>query len=387
MNALHENPRFLAVAGLLALTVAMGIGRFVYTPILPFMVTELGLSKAEAGLIASANFLGYLLGALTAAWRGLPGSGRAWFLGALVVSVTTTGAMAGGDSISTFLTIRFIGGWASAFVMVFAAALVLDRLAAAGQTGLAAVHFAGVGIGIVVSSGFVASLASAGADWRGLWLGSGALCLFGLMAVYPLVPPDKATNKQDKTAPIGLNRSLWFFIVSYGLFGFGYVITGTFINDLVRSHDDLRLLEPVIWLIVGVGAVPSVALWTWVALRWSDRVAYGVACVIEAVGVALSVLSDKPAMLMLAALLLGATFMGITAVGLVSARARVTGDPRPILALMTAAFGLGQMIGPTFAGYLFDQTGSYFWPSLTAAAALLLAAVLVIPMRPTASNR
>ena len=122
----------IALGGLIALAAAMGIGRFVYTPILPFMEEGLGLTKAEAGVIASANFLGYLLGALAASLAALPGGRRVWFLGALAFSALSTGIMGLPSSMAAFLSLRFTGGAASAVVLVFSSALVLDRLAAAG---------------------------------------------------------------------------------------------------------------------------------------------------------------------------------------------------------------------------------------------------------------
>src|ERR1700722_5678202 len=166
-----------AIGGSIAMAAAIGVGRFVYTPILPPMVEALGLSKAQAGLIGSANFLGYLIGALLAATRVLPGSRRRWLLGGLAASVLTTAAMGLSQTLAAFLALRFLGGAASAFVLIFASTSVLEHLADAGRSGLSAVHFAGVGSGIAASAALVAALLGLGQPWQSLWLASGALSL------------------------------------------------------------------------------------------------------------------------------------------------------------------------------------------------------------------
>jgi predicted MFS family arabinose efflux permease len=372
----------VALGGCLALAAAMGIGRFVYTPILPFMVEDLGLSQAEAGVIASANFLGYLLGALAAAKASLPGGRRRWFLVSLAISALTTAAMALDGSVPLFLTLRFASGMASAFVLVFSSALVLDRLAAAGRPGLTALHFAGVGLGIALSAVLVALLAAAGVSWRGLWMASGGLALLALLGVLRLVPaeaePPAFARSAVKARP---NPRLVALIVAYGLFGFGYVITATFISTLVRLTPELQWLEPYVWLTVGLAGMPSVAVWGWAARRLGTARAFALACLVEGIGVALSVLGSGAGAVIFAAALLGGTIMGITALGLVYARVLSSGDPRRSIALMTAAFGLGQMVGPSFAGFAYGIGESFLLPSLVAAGALILAAALTMDWR------
>jgi predicted MFS family arabinose efflux permease len=346
------------------------------------MVESLGLSQAQAGIIASANFLGSLLGALAAAKASLPGGRRRWFLISLAISAATTAAMAAEASVPLFLLLRFASGVASAFVLVFSSALVLDRLTAAGRTGLWALHFAGVGLGIAGSAVLVAALAAQGLGWRGLWLASGALALLALIAVLRLVPaeqePPPAPKRNGKARP---NPRLAALIVAYGLFGFGYVITATFISTLVRLTPELQWLEPYVWLTVGLAGIPSVAVWGWVARRIGNGRAFAVACLVEGVGVALSVLGSGAAAVLFAAALLGGTIMGITALGLVHARSLSTGDPRRSIALMTAAFGLGQMIGPSFAGFAYGIGQSFTLPTLVAAGALLIAFALTMEWR------
>ena len=367
----------IAVGGLLALAAAMGIGRFVYTPILPFMEASLGLTESEAGLIASANFLGYTLGALVASSTTLPGPRRTWFLAALAASALSTGAMGLTTSLTAFLVLRLIGGVASAVVMVFATALVLDRLAAANRSWLSAVHFAGVGSGITVSALLVAGLALAGHGWQTQWISSGAVSLLCLGLAAWLIPDRSEPAVASTPGPgAGPDRRLIAMVVAYGLFGFGYVITATFISTMVRMSPEIRSLEPVIWLIVGVTAVPSVAVWAWAGWRFGNDRIFAIACLVLAVGVAMSALSGSATAIVSSAALLGSTFMGLVAVGLVEARTRHRGDPRRILAVMTLAFGLGQMIGPSFAGFAYELSGSFRGPTLTAVAALIVAAVL-----------
>lgn len=373
---------WVALGGMIALAAAMGFGRFVYTPILPFMEEALGLTKAEAGTIASMNYLGYLLGALVAAAPVFLSHRRFWFLSALALSVLSTGAMGLSSSMEAFLALRFIGGVASAFAFVFGSALVLDRLAAAGRPGLSGLYFAGVGFGIAVSALLVSGLSGMGYGWQSLWLSSGAFSLLAFVIVVWLIPnepepPGRAQERENGR----LGRRLALLVAAYGLYGFGYVILATFISTMVRSSPDIQYLEPVIWLVVGVAAIPSISFWNWVAARWGMARSLAIACLIEGAGVAMSVLITGPAAVTIAAVLLGGTFVGIGALSLIYARRLSTGDAHRSLAIMTAAFGLGQMIGPAFAGYAYGLQGSFLIPSLAASLALVIAAGLVFVPR------
>ena len=352
---------------------AIGVGRFVYTPILPFMIGDLGLTTGAAGFIASANYAGYLAGALLATHPRLPGDRHVWLFGALFVSAATTALTGLPSSVWIFSVLRLIGGIASAFALIFVSAIVLDRLAAGRRSTYSAIHFAGVGVGIAVSAVLVSVLGKTGIGWRGQWFASGTIALASLVFLALLIP--RAPTAAPARSTVGPTaNNLPRLILAYGLFGFGYVITATFIVTIVRS--EAAPLESSIWLLVGVTAAPSVAIWAWLGRRIGTVRAFAFACGIEAIGVGSSVLWLTPPGIVLAAVLLGGTFMGITALGLVAARERAGGDPRRVLAAMTAAFGAGQIIGPLFAGILRDMLGSFTAPTLVAAAALLLAAAV-----------
>ena len=369
----------LACGGLAAMAAALGIGRFVYTPILPVMLGALGWSKSDAGLVASANFLGYFVGALLAGHRFVAARQRSWLLAALAISAASTAGMAAPSDIASFAALRFVGGIASAFVILCASTLVLERLSLSGRGSLSAVHFAGVGLGIMISAVAVSAMLASGAGWRSLWIGSGSIALLAAIVAAWLIPavPSVAVSPEPITShasPSGVGA----MVVAYGLFGFGYVITATFLVTVVRVSDEVRVLEPWVWVLFGLAAIPSVAFWTRLGERIGIMNAYALACIIEAVGVAASVESVTISGVCFSALLLGGTFMGLTALGFLAVQMLSAENPHQAFGRMTASFGVGQMVGPTLAGFLSEQSGSFRAASLIAAAALIAAAGLAI---------
>ena len=232
-----------------------------------------------------------------------------------------------------------------------------------------------------MSGGLVAALEASGADWHILWLAMGGVSLLASAGAALLIPGQEAGGPAAMGTRAPLAAGFGAVAASYGLFGFGYVITATFLVTIVRDNPALRSVEPLVWLVVGVTAAPSVVLWAALASRMGLSATFALACVGEAGSVLASVLWPSAAGAMVAAVLLGGTVMGITALGLVAARRLAGGDPRRAVGLATAAFGTGQIIGPSLAGFLHDRTGSFVLPSLLAAAALLVAAATMATAR------
>ncbi len=374
-----------AVGGCLAMAAIMGIGRFAYTPLLPFMLQEGVLNEVDAGFVASSNYLGYLIGALMAARAPLPGGPYKVFMVALIASTVVTLLMAFNFGLYWYVIIRFLAGLASAYAFVLVANIVMQRLAEKHSLHLFPIHFTGVGIGIADSSLMIEWLGARLNTSSELWIAGGVLSLLLTICVPLLLPPQNKiplkavqTSAPPATPTKPLNLSAWRLIAAYGCFGFGYVITATFFGALANSTPELAPMKSLGWLLVGLAVIPSVFFWEKLAVRIGYGLAIAIACTLEAMGVALSVLVPTVAGLSMASILLGGTFVGITSLGLIEARRIAGSNPRQIVGLMTAAFGVGQMLGPSFAGYLYELNGDFMLASLVAAGMLILAALLTL---------
>jgi MFS family permease len=330
-------PSAHALAGAMALALAMGLGRFAYTALLPSVQAGLGFDDATAGAIASVNLVGYLLGALYA--RSLAsGRVRAVVVRAgLALSVATTAGVALATTAPAWLVLRLGSGVASGFVFVLVSAAVLEVIPA-GAERLAGLLYSGVGAGIALSG--VVAAAFAGRDWRPPWLVLGGAA--ATLAVLPwllLHPSGSTAGSPPPPAPAGAEMRR--LTLAYFLEGLGYIVSGTFAVTAVQRSPGIEGWAPWVWVAAGLAAIPSALVWSAVARRTGARRALVWAFGLQGAGMAVSGAVAAPAAALLGALLFGGTFMGITTVTLARAREIDPLRGARTIGTLTVVYGIG----------------------------------------------
>ncbi len=335
----------------IALAVAMGIGRFAFTPLLPLMIRDGSLAESAGAWLAASNYLGYLAGALTASRLGL--SLPALMRASLAGTVMATAAMGVFDGLAAWVFLRFVAGVLSAWTLVSTSAWALKHLAQAGRTDLSGMVFAGVGLGVAFAGLFCIAAARPGLAASQLWLELAALA--ALAVAFPGLLLGRWSEvsaspglmlRTDKPAPsTGL-------VICYGVLGFGYILPATFLPALAREVVDDPQLFGLAWPVFGIAAALS-TIATARRFGHANRLrVWAASNLLMATGVILPSLWLTPVTIAIAALLVGSTFMVVTMIGMQEARARAPGNPTALLGLMTAAFAIGQLAGPVVSGVL-----------------------------------
>lgn len=382
MNRLSTPVRWV-IGATLAMAAAMGVGRFAYTPLLPEMSAAFAWTYGQAGDVASANFLGYLAGALLAPFVARAPAVRLYVAFSFMASVATTYLGAEVTDYELWLALRFASGIASAFCLVVLTAHLLETLYREQALQLGNVHFAGVGLGILLCMGGVFMGGTVAEQWARQGL-IAALCmalawfLIGPGPWRAFAPPGVDDTRNTADSGTEVMRT----IVGYGLFGFGYVVSATFVVAMGERLGQAGFDPRTTWVVVGASTIPSVYLWQWFAQRQSLGLALRCSYWVLAVGACLAGLAWNMPVLLLAAMLLGGTFGGVTALGLSAGRALAPERVAWIVSAMTVAFSVGQLLGPAVAGRMADMTGGFLLPSLLAGGLVALAALLV-PRHPS----
>jgi MFS family permease len=332
----------------IALAVAMGIGRFAFTPLLPLMVRDGSLAPSAGAWLAASNYLGYLAGALTASRLGL--SPPALMRVSLAGIVLATAAMGALDGLVLWMVLRFVAGVLSAWALVSTSAWALQHLAQAGRTDLSGMVYAGVGLGIALAGLFCLVAARPGVSASQLWLELGILAALAVVLLNRPLGVSAAPGSMP--SPAGTPGPYTGLVICYGVLGFGYILPATFLPALAREVVDDPQIFGLAWPVFGIAAALSTIV-TARCFGQSNRVrVWAGSHILMATGVVLPSLWLTPMTIAISALLVGSTFMVVTMIGMQEARARAPGNPTALLGLMTAAFAIGQLAGPIVSGVL-----------------------------------
>lgn len=356
----------VALAGLAALAVSQGIGRFAMTPILPVMQEE-GLSLSQGSWLAAANYLGYLIGALSTIWLRLNPSLA--IRGALAAIGVATLAMGLIDGLGAWLALRFLAGVASGWVLVLVSAWTLERLADASRPELAGVLYTGVGTGVAVA-GLVCLLGlRADANWVAL----GAIALLAAGVTWGVFSFEHEPLHHERARG---RSGGWLLILTYGAYGFGYIVPATFLPAMARQIVADPLAFGSAWPVLGVAAAASTLIAARIGAANPRRVLV-ICMLLLALGVAAPLFVPGLAGILVCAVLVGATFVTMTLAGMQEARRIYGSGARPVMAAMTAAFAVGQLIGPVLVAFA-ERLPHGFTIVLVAASAGLLASAAAL---------
>jgi MFS family permease len=365
--------------GILLLVIAMGISRFAFTPLLPFMRVDEGLSFQAGGWLASSNYIGYFVGALGA---GFIYKGKKLFLlGNVLLNVASIIAMGLTHSYVIWIVLRFIAGATGGFIFVLTSSIIMDYLASHLLTRWSGYVFSGIGIGIAISGLFVPFL-EARYQWEGTWIGLGVLSALFLGATLILWRHIRVKNEEkvEKTNDTNIWRGfmLWL-MVAYGLEGLGYIITGTFLVDIVYNIKNLQAYASYSWVVVGLAAAPSAPFWMAMMSRFKPVSVMFAAYILQVLGIILPVLTQTAWSVLLSSFLFGCTFVGLVTLTTGYGRQLFPRQSGLVVSALTTAYALGQIIGPLLASRVEDQFNSFKAPLLFAGIVVFCAfAILVV---------
>ena len=340
------------------------------------MQDDAGVSLAQGGWLAAANYLGYLVGAL---WAMVQRARADHAIRAgLAITSGATLAMAFTDSLALWLALRAIAGVSSAWVLIHMSSWCARRLARLGRLNLNGIVFTGVGAGIVLAGALCLALMTAGAGSRAAWLWFGAIGVVITALVWPVVEDSESQSARLSFADYRWTPDTVRLVACYGAYGIGYIIPATFVPVMAKQAIDNPAVFGWAWPVFGAAAAASTLAAGALERRINGRRLWVASTCVMALGVAAPLVIGGLTGIMVCALLVGSTFVVATLAGVQVAH-RVSGSAAHVLiAALTASFAATQVAGPLVVSFFDGFSGAL----LLALGVLLASAVaLALPLR------
>lgn len=361
----QPNKYTVMFGGICALILTMGIARYSFTPMIPYMQAQTGMSESLAGWLAGWSYIGYLVG-LFMVWlmRDLRLKDYFYRYG-LFIAVFTTLIMAFHDHRLVWYLSRFFAGISTALGFMLGTGLVLKWLIHNNQKQEMGLHFAGAGLGIVAGAlvvDYAAKHLLGGLEWQGQWFalaGVGALLLVPAFLLMPFPKSEQieqAVNIDRSQEPS--KRWLTLLTIAYICAGFSNTVNITF-TSLITEYIPLENKGTIMWLYVGLAAAPAPFIWDRVARRIGYLYAIRTAFVINIASNFLMTVNTSYFAIFLSSILFGFAFMGIVSLTLTIIGNKYRYRATQVMAQLTLGYCVAQIISPIVAGIIAEQSGSF----------------------------
>ncbi|MFT5636853.1 MAG: putative MFS family arabinose efflux permease [Cognaticolwellia sp.] len=369
----RNNNAAILLAGILALVVGVGVARFAFTSLLPAML-ENHLSIAFAGVLASINYVGYLSGSIFSIFIKDIHAKVKFFRIGLALCVITSLLLAFTENNTIWLLSRLFAGFGAAMALVVGSAIVMSKLQNTNKTKAMGIHFSGLGFSILVSDLIMRSVFAYSDNWQYAWL---ALAIAGVIfACYSAYILSFDKQGADKVISHKFDKSLFTPLVivlalAYFTEGVGMVVQATFLPDIVNSLPGLAGYGGYAWLAVGLAGIPSCIIWMRLAHRYNSIDIMMVAMALQVIAILIPTFSANIWLNLLSGVLYGGTFIGLVSLFMNFGGQLAGKNPVFIMGVITAAYGVGQVVAPLYCVALIAQFNNYN-------AALYLTAFIVL---------
>jgi predicted MFS family arabinose efflux permease len=368
------------LAGIISLIVGVGVARFAFTSLLPFMLEDF-MSISFAGVLASINYVGYLSGSIFAIFIKDMYSKVKYFRLGMVLCVVTTVILGTTTNELLWTVSRIIAGFGSAMALVVGSALVMSKLKLESKTKAMGIHFSGIGIAIVTTDLLARGVVMLNNSWQFAWI---VLTLFGaVICCFSMYVLSIEKPKEKPAKGLRLDKSLFtpfvlLLIAAYFTEGIGFVVQATFMPDIINSLDGLQGYGSLTWTVVGLAGIPSCIIWMRMAHNYGSINIIILAMFLQVIGILIPTLTNNLYLNLLSAVFYGGTFVGLVALFMNLGGALAKNSPVILMGALTTAYGIGQVSAPLYSVSLIAYFKTYNMTLWVTAAIVFIGIVLLI---------
>lgn len=351
----------ILIAGIIKLFIGVGVARFAYTSLLPYMLEDNTISLTFSGILASINYVGYLSGAIFAIFIKDFDTKVKYFRLGIIFCILTTFILGITTNEIVWLISRLVAGFASAMLLVVGAALVMVKLNFEDKTKAMGIYFSGIGIALSCSD-IISRYVLNYFTWDISWIILASCATIVAFYPYYILSFDKHISSKNEKHHFDKSIFTPFVIVlifAYFTEGVGFVIQGTFLPTIIKSLEGLQEYSGLSWLLVGIAGIPSSIIWMRLAFKYGSVNIIIIAMSLQIIGILIPTFTTNVYLILLCGMIYGITFIGLVALFMNFGGKLAGKNPVVLMGSLTTAYGIGQVCAPLYAVSLTEKFGTY----------------------------